>query len=329
MAVTGAVVVSAHADSDADHRSGSPMTPYDEIVDELYGLAPAAFVTRRNELARELKANGDRDLAGRIAKLRRPTQAAWAINQWVRAHPDDSALIAGLASDLTAAQRRSAVDKMKTLSRRRQDLINDSVTAVAATAADLRVTLGDSTIREVTQTLRAAVADPEVLEQVLRGNLTASAEYSGFGPAGVFVVPEPLQEPVADESGASGADADGADEEGADRDDADDSDHTASDEAERRRRDLEARLAEAETGERTARSDLDAASRTVDGASSEVDEIVRRAQELRAELARCEESLRFARQRLSTAEQGRAEARIALREAVAATNEIRSALAEL
>ena len=134
MAVTGAVVVSAHADSDADHRSGSPMTPYDEIVDELYGLAPAAFVTRRNELAREIKADGDRDLAGRIAKLRRPTQAAWAVNQWVRAHPDDSALIAGLASDLTAAQRRSAVDKMKTLSRRRQDLINESVTAVAATA---------------------------------------------------------------------------------------------------------------------------------------------------------------------------------------------------
>ena len=102
------------------------------------------------------------------------------------------------------------------------------------------MTLGDSTIREVTQTLRAAVADPEVLEQVLRGNLTASAENSGFGPAGVFVVPEPLQEPVADESEASGADADGADRVGADRDDADDSDHTASDEAERRRRDLEA-----------------------------------------------------------------------------------------
>ncbi|UPW11783.1 hypothetical protein M1C59_13445 [Gordonia terrae] len=298
------------------------MSRFDEVVDELYGLAPDAFVKRRNELAREAKADGDRELAGRIDKLRRPTQAAWAINQWVRAHPDDSALIAELASELTVAQRRSAVDKMRALSRRRQELINSSVTAVARAAADRRVRLADSAIREVTQTLRAAVADRDVLEQVVRGNLTASAEYSGFGPAGVFVVPEPSPEP--DRSEAETRDASSA---------ADDSEPSSSDdtdrESDRERRELEARLTDAEAGERAARSHLEDASDTVDGVSSEVDEIVGRAQELRAELARCEESLRFARQRLSTAEQGRSEARIALREAVAATNEIRAALAEL
>lgn len=316
------VVRSGHADCDADSCAGDPVSRFDEIVDELYGLAPDAFVKRRNELAREAKADGDRELAGRIDKLRRPTQAAWAINQWVRAHPDDSALIAELASELTVAQRRSAVDKMRALSRRRQELINSSVTAVARAAADRRVRLADSAIREVTQTLRAAVADHDVLEQVLRGNLTASAEYSGFGPAGVFVVPEPS--PEADRSEAETRDASSA---------ADDSEPSSSDdtdrESDRERRELEARLTDAEAGERAARSHLEDASDTVDGVSSEVDEIVGRAQELRAELARCEESLRFARQRLSTAEQGRSEARIALREAVAATNEIRAALAEL
>lgn len=317
MPITRAVVGSGHADSDADSCAGDPVTRFDEIVDELYGLAPEAFVKRRNELAREVKADGDRELAGRIDKLRRPTQAAWAINQWVRAHPDDSALIDELASELTAAQRRSAVDKMRALSRRRQELINSSVTAVTRTAAERRVRLADSAVREVTQTLRAAVADHDVLEQVLRGNLTASAEYSGFGPAGVFVVPEPSPEPDRNESETRVAASA-----------ADDSEASSSDESDRERRELEARLADAEAGERAARSHLDDASGTVDGASSEVDEIVARAQELRAELARCEESLRFARQRLSTAEQGRAEARIALREAVAATNEIRAALAE-
>ncbi|MFE0748193.1 hypothetical protein [Gordonia sp. NPDC058843] len=294
------------------------MTPYDEIVDELYGLAPEAFVQRRNEIAREVKADGDRELAGRVAKLRRPTQAAWAINQWVRANPDESALIAELASELTAAQRRSAVDKMRTLSSRRQELIGASVAAVARTASDLHVALADSAIREVTQTLRAAVADREVLEQVVRGNLTASAEYSGFGPAGVFVVPEPAPGPEAGEPGA-----------GTNRADDDRADPLPSDDADRERRELHARLTDAEEGERSARSDLDDASQTVHVASSEVDEIVGRAQELRAELARCEESLRFARQRLSSAEHGRAEARIALREAVATTNEIRAAIAEI
>lgn len=319
--ITPEVVGSAHADSDADSFAGELMTRYDEIVDELYGLAPGAFVTRRNELAREVKADGDRELAGRIEKLRRPTQSAWAINQWVRAYPDDSALIAELASELTAAQRRSAVDKMRALSRRRQELISSSVTAVARAAADRQVRLADGAVREVTQTLRAAVADQEVLEQVLRGNLTASAEYSGFGPAGVFVVPEPSPE--------RGEDEPEVDDAGGTADDLDEPTPSDDSDSERERRELEARLADAEAGERAARSDLDDASKTVDGVSSEVDEIVGRAQELRAELARCEESLRFARQRLSTAEHGRAEARIALREAVAATNEIRAALAEL
>ncbi|MBM7279134.1 hypothetical protein JTZ10_15390 [Gordonia rubripertincta] len=298
------------------------MSRYDEIVDELYGLTPDVFVKRRNEVAKDAKADGETALAKDISRLRRPTQAAWAINQWVRTNPDDCDQVTALAADLSAAQRRSAADTMRELSRRRQELINSSADGVAGTASSLGVRLSDSAVREVATTLRAAIADAAVLDDLRRGRLVTSAEYSGFGPAGVFVVPDPPAEPKR----TAGHDHD-ADREGVDADSVDENED--SDESARVRQELEARIARAEDGEQSARKSLGDASSEVHEASAEVDELVAEARDLREQLSRVEDSLRFARQRLSTAEQGRSEAKVALRDAVAEANKLRAALADL
>ena len=47
----------------------------DEIVRELYVLPPADFVTARNELVRQARAAGSRDVAERLQQLRRPPAA--------------------------------------------------------------------------------------------------------------------------------------------------------------------------------------------------------------------------------------------------------------
>lgn len=302
--------------------AGDVMSRYDETVDELYGLTPDLFVKRRNEIAKEVKADGETSLAKDISKLRRPTQAAWAINQWVRANPDDCDRVTSLAADLSAAQRRSAVDTMRELSRRRQELINDSADGVAGTASSLGVQLSDSAVREVATTLRAAIADAEILDDLRRGRLVTSAEYSGFGPAGVFVVPDPPAEPKRAAGHGRGAGPEDVGEESADE-------AGSADEDDQIRRELEARIARAEDDEQSAREGLGDASSAVDEASAEVDELVSRARELREQLSRVEDSLRFARQRLSTAEQGRSEAKVALRDAVAEANKLRAALADL
>jgi hypothetical protein len=304
------------------------MSQFDEIVDELYGSAPEEFVKRRNELAKAAKDDGDRDLAARVTKLRRPTQSAWAVNQWVRANPDDSALIAQLAADLSAAQRRSAADKMRELSRRRQQLLTASADGVARTAARSGITLADSAIREVTQTLRAAVADEEVLDQVMHGRLVSAVEYSGFGPAGVFVVPDPVASPAPGSSASKSRPSTSKPASTSDTDGSDAADARA-EEADRARRELESHLAGAEKNEKAARATLTEASQAVEAVSAEIDELAGQAQELREKLARCEEEMRFARQRLTAAERGRSEAKVGLREAVASANDIRTALAEL
>ena len=51
---------------------------------ELYGLALERFVPERTALARTLRDEGQREEAAKIARLPKPSIAAWAVNQLVR-----------------------------------------------------------------------------------------------------------------------------------------------------------------------------------------------------------------------------------------------------
>ena len=52
--------------------------------DDLYGLPLDRFVAERGALAKALRADGRRDEASRVAALRKPSVAAWAVNQLAR-----------------------------------------------------------------------------------------------------------------------------------------------------------------------------------------------------------------------------------------------------
>ena len=52
--------------------------------DDLYGLPLDRFTDERNALAKRLRQEGRRDEAAGVSKLRKPSLAAWAVNQLVR-----------------------------------------------------------------------------------------------------------------------------------------------------------------------------------------------------------------------------------------------------
>ena len=74
------------------------MRRVDEL-DALYGLAPEEFVAARDALARRLRKEGRREEAAEVAARRRPSAAAWALNQVARQAPAvvEAALAAGRA----------------------------------------------------------------------------------------------------------------------------------------------------------------------------------------------------------------------------------------
>ena len=73
-------------------------------LDELYGVDQSEFVAARKRLAADLRTAGDKDGAKILQAARRPTTAAWALNQLSRHEPAlvESFLEAG--RELQAAQ---------------------------------------------------------------------------------------------------------------------------------------------------------------------------------------------------------------------------------
>src|SRR3954447_19052405 len=63
------------------------MTPDD--IGKLFLEPHGRFVQARDALAKELRAAGDRERAAEVKQLRRPTAAAWAVDQLARRRPKD------------------------------------------------------------------------------------------------------------------------------------------------------------------------------------------------------------------------------------------------
>ena len=74
-------------------------------VAELYGADPDAFTERRKALAAAAREAGDKQSAAAITALRKPTRAAWVVNQLARTGPDAAVRMAALAADLRAAEQ--------------------------------------------------------------------------------------------------------------------------------------------------------------------------------------------------------------------------------
>ena len=150
-------------------------------VAELYGADPDAFTERRKALAGAAREAGDKQAATAITALRKPTRAAWVINQLARSDPDAPARLAAIAAELRDAERAKDGRRLRELSAKRGSLL-DALTAQALAAAGtpdpppgLRA--------EVTDTLTAALGDPETAAAFAAGALTKAAQWSGFGYA--------------------------------------------------------------------------------------------------------------------------------------------------
>lgn len=156
-----------------------------DAVAELYAADPADFTARRKALADEARAAGQRDAAKQIAALRKPTRAAWVVNTLARADPDAPGRLTALAAALRAAAEVGDGRKLRELSARRGTLL-DSLASRALDAAG--VTDPPAALRaEVTETLTAALADPDTAQGFAAGTLTRAPGWAGFG---LFVPPK-------------------------------------------------------------------------------------------------------------------------------------------
>jgi hypothetical protein len=186
----------------------------DPRVDELFALPPEEFTAARNALATALRGDGDRERAAEVTRMRRPTVAAWAVNQTVRRHRDrfDELLAAG--ARVRTAQRRALsgvrASGMRDATRVRRAAI-EALADAAVTILTGHGVAAESHRGDIVATFDAASADEQAAAVVGAARLSATLPVaSGFGALdGLQLVTAPDADGAATavDSDAAAADA--------------------------------------------------------------------------------------------------------------------------
>jgi hypothetical protein len=276
------------------------LTPEPEPEQELYALPPDRFIAARDEAVAQARSAGDREAAARLAKLRRPTVAAWLVNLLALRRPEQVGELLDLAAAMREAQHGLRGEELRHLSTRRREAIAGLVGQVRGLATEAgRPARETLPLAEVEATLTAALADEEVAAAVRAGRLTKATGYAGFGE-----VPDESAKPrlrVIDggQAGAGG---------GADSGTAGGRGTAAQTRAERAAREEERRSAEkaaqaARTqARRQAEADLRQATADQERAAREVAELTEQLAELRERQAAAEVALRETKLRRKAAQ---------------------------
>ena len=160
-------------------------------VDDLYGLPLDRFVPERTALARELRTAGDRDAATEVAALKKPSVAAWAVNQLVRTQRRGVAELLEAGDGLRSAQDdvlagRGDAQSLRAAVERERLAVDALVDAARGLLSSEGQELSDTMIERVSDTLHAAALDDDAREQVSGGRLERELRHVGLGGLGAF-----------------------------------------------------------------------------------------------------------------------------------------------
>src|SRR3954469_11196864 len=138
-----------------------PQAPGERIA-RLYGLPPEEFTPERNALAAELRAEGDGEGAAAVKALRKPTAAAAAVNQLVRAEPDLVEALLGAGGELRQAHRQAASGRRAEQLRAAADAERAAVERLMARAPAVLGRLPSAPLSDsIRNTLHAASSDDD------------------------------------------------------------------------------------------------------------------------------------------------------------------------
>jgi hypothetical protein len=157
-----------------------------ERVDQLYGLPLDEFTPARDALTKELRSGGNRDAATWVKGLRKPSAAAWLVNQLARTQRKDAERLINAAEQLQEAQQRVLAGKSSSGELARAGVEqSEAIRGLMAKAPGMLDSRGhsptDATLEKAEQTLRAVPLDERAREEFANGRLTREHRATGFG----------------------------------------------------------------------------------------------------------------------------------------------------
>ena len=154
--------------------------------DDLYGLPLDRFVAERGALAKALRADGRRDEASRVAALRKPSVAAWAVNQLARTQRPAMRELLAAGDELRDTQEALLGGKgdaraLRAAGERERAAVDELVDAARGVLTSGGQEPSESTVERVAETLHAAALEPDAREAVREGRLDRELRHVGLG----------------------------------------------------------------------------------------------------------------------------------------------------
>lgn len=153
----------------------------EQVADRLYAVPPRRFVAERDAAVAAAREAGDTVTAAALAKLRRPTVAAWLVNLLALRRPELLAQLAELAEALRIAQRELDGGQLRELTAHRRATVSALVDEARGLAREVEPPDAKLPLGEVESTLAAALADPDAAAAVRSGRLLKAVSADGFG----------------------------------------------------------------------------------------------------------------------------------------------------
>ena len=162
-------------------------------AEELYALPPGEFTPARDARVKQLRADGEREAATAVKALRKPTVAAWALNQLSRSRRKELEALLSAGEGLRTAQEEllAGGDRagFQEAAARERDLVAKLATEATALASEAGER-GTGLPEKVAATLHAAALDEETADELRTGRLVKEREaVGGFGEEGGGEVP--------------------------------------------------------------------------------------------------------------------------------------------
>ncbi|MDR7384949.1 hypothetical protein [Promicromonospora iranensis] len=153
----------------------------DTAVDALYTRPLDEFIAARDAAVRQATDSGDRLGAARVKRLPKPSVAAWVINQVTREHPEEIAALADLGDELRAATQERDRGRIRALDHLRRERTDGLVRTVREAGEVGGRPVSSAVLDRLTETLTAAVMDPDAAGVVRAGRLARALQHVGFG----------------------------------------------------------------------------------------------------------------------------------------------------
>lgn len=152
-------------------------------LDELFSVPLEEFTGRRNAIARAAKEGGDADAAARIRSLKKPSTAAWALNQLARR---DREGIAALSEIRRSLEKTGSARELRERAGQRREVVARLTARARAILEEAGHGSAASTIERISSAL---VAGGTKEEEELLASGRLSREPSGTGLAGLGFTP--------------------------------------------------------------------------------------------------------------------------------------------